>query len=305
MGFKRIFGQEFSKPLLLDFLNNLLIGERKIENITFLDKEQPADTAVDRSVIYDILCETENGDRIIVEMQNSRQPSFKQRSVYYAANAIVRQGERGTQWRYDIKAVYLVAFLNFTLADIGKDFRTDVALMDVQKNTLFTDLLRLIYLQLPLFTKEADECENDFERWIYVLKNMETINRLPWMAKSAVFKRLSEVAEVSALSKEERIRYDHALKQYRDNINVYLGAIEEGREAGREEGREEGRAEGREEGRAEGREEGRAEGREEGRAEGRAEERREMARKLRATGMSIAQIAQVTSLSEEDINALE
>ncbi len=52
IGFKRIFGQEFSKPLLLDFLNNLLVGERKIENITFLDKEMPRDIEGERSIIY-------------------------------------------------------------------------------------------------------------------------------------------------------------------------------------------------------------------------------------------------------------
>ena len=59
VGFKRIFGQEFSKPLLLDFLNNLLVGEKTITEITFLDKEQPAMYADDRSLIYDIYCTTD------------------------------------------------------------------------------------------------------------------------------------------------------------------------------------------------------------------------------------------------------
>ena len=67
IGFKRIFGQEFSKPLLLDFLNNLLVGERKIKNITFLDKEMPRDIDEERSIIYDVLCETETGEKIIVD----------------------------------------------------------------------------------------------------------------------------------------------------------------------------------------------------------------------------------------------
>ena len=56
IGFKLLFGQELSKPLLIDFLNNLLKGERKIKNITFLDKELPAEFEDDRSLIYDILC---------------------------------------------------------------------------------------------------------------------------------------------------------------------------------------------------------------------------------------------------------
>lgn len=95
IGFKRIFGQEVSKPLLLDFLNNLLKGERKITDLTFLDKEQPADYRDDRSLIYDIFCLTDTGEKIIVEMQNKEQPHFADRCLYYYSQAVSRQGERG------------------------------------------------------------------------------------------------------------------------------------------------------------------------------------------------------------------
>lgn len=272
IGFKRIFGQEFSKPLLLDFLNNLLVGERKIENITFLDKEMPRDIEGERSIIYDVLCETETGEKIIVEMQNQRQPFFKQRSIFYASEAISRQARKGREWRFDIKAVYLIAFLNFTLEDIGTTFRTDVALLDMRTKEVFSDKIRLIYLELPYFNKEADECENDFERWIYVLKNMETINRLPWTAKSAVFKRLEEIAEVRALTKEEQMQYDHALKVYRDNYNTFQGAIEEGMKEGREKGR--------------------------------ADKTKEVAQNMKKMGMSIEQIAQACGISVEEAEKL-
>ena len=272
IGFKRIFGQEFSKPLLLDFLNNLLVGERKIENITFLDKEMPRDIEGERSIIYDVLCETETGEKIIVEMQNQRQPFFKQRSIFYASEAISRQARKGREWRFDIKAVYLIAFLNFTLEDIGTTFRTDVALLDMRTKEVFSDKIRLIYLQLPYFNKEADECENDFERWIYVLKNMETINRLPWTAKSAVFKKLEEIAEVRALTKEEQMQYDHALKVYRDNYNTFQGAIEEGMKEGREKGR--------------------------------ADKTKEIVQNMKKMGMSIEQIAQACGISVEEAEKL-
>ena len=84
------------------------------------------------------------------------------------------------------------------------------------------------FLQMPCFTKEMDECENHFERWIYILKNMEILERMPWAAQNAVFRRLAEVAEVSALSKEERIKYDRALKRYRDMYNTITGAEAKG-----------------------------------------------------------------------------
>ena len=208
VGFKRIFGQEISKPVLIAFLNSLLSEERSIVDVKFLDKEQIGISDGDRSLIYDIFCETETGELIIVEMQNKYQPYFKKRSIYYVSRSIVEQGERGSEWKYDIKAVYLVAFLNFKLSDISEDFRTDVALMDMKRRTVFSDKVRLIYLQLPYFTKEADDCENVFERIIYVLKHMDILQRMPWMAQDAVFKKLSEIAEVASLSQEDRRRYD-------------------------------------------------------------------------------------------------
>ena len=264
VGFKRIFGQELSKPLLIDFLNNLLKGEKTIVDLRFLDKEQPALFKEDRSLIYDVFCELENGEQIIVEMQNCNQAYFKNRSIYYVSEAIARQGERGVDWQFNIKAVYLIAFLNYRLPDIGDEFRTDAMLMDKKSKAEFSDKIRLVYLQLPLFQKEAEACENDFDRWIYVLKNMETFNRLPWMAKDSVFHRLSEIADVSAMTKEERQKYDYAIRKYRDNLCVYEGALQRGR----------------------------------------AEERTKMALKMKADGMPLDLIIKYSGLSAEQINAL-
>lgn len=240
VGFKRIFGQELSKPLLLDFLNSLFEGEKHIANLTFLDKEQPALFEEDRSLIYDIYCETDDGEKIIVEMQNKSQPFFKNRSIYYVSESIARQGERGSAWNYAIDSVYLVAFLNFSPLDFKKQFRTDVVLAEKDTTEQFSDKLRMIFLQLPLFTKEADECENQVERWIYLLKNMETLNRLPWAAQSAVFQKLESIADVSGMTRAERLQYDEALKKYRDTISVFEGVRLEGLAEGRKEGRKEG-----------------------------------------------------------------
>ncbi len=281
IGFKRIFGQEVSKPLIIDFLNLLLEGQEHIENITFLDKEQPALFDDDRSLIYDIFCQTDSGKNIVVEMQNKAQPFFKNRSIYYVSEAIARQGERGSSWHYNITAVYLVAFLNFCPVDFEKKFRTDVILADIETKTVFSDKIRMTYLQLPLFTKDMEECDNDFERWIYLLTNMETLTRLPWAAQSAVFKKLEEIADVATLSREERLKYDEGLRKYRDTIGVLEGA--------------------REEGRAEGRVQGRAEGRMEGRAEGEAMTKKKMVQAMLSNGIDVNTISKITGLSAEEI----
>ena len=285
IGFKRIFGQEISKPLLLDFLNNLLAGEEHIVNLSFLDKEQPALYEDDRSLIYDIYCETDEGKKIIVEMQNKSQPYFKNRSIYYVSEAIARQGERGSGWNYAIDAVYLVAFLNFCPMDFKQKFRTDVVLKDKETNDEFSDKIRMTYMQLPLFNKEADECENEFERWIFVLKNMETLTRLPWAAQNAVFKKLEDIADVAALSRQERMKYDEGLRKYRDTISVLQGA------------REDGYAEGMAQGIEQGIEQGMAQGIEQGIEQGEQKKALAIAEKMKAMGLSSKDILEATGIS--------
>ena len=220
MGFKRIFGQAINKDLLIDFLNALLEGERSIKDITFLDKELLPVYREDRGVIYDIYCTDENGEQFIVEMQNQEQINFRERALYYLSQTIARQGEKGPNWKFELKSVYGVFFMNFKLKGSAHKLRTDIVLADRDTHELFTDKMRYIFLELPAFTKEEDECENDFERWIYVLK---------------------KIVDIASLSKEDRMKYDESIKVYRDNLAVRAFAVEEGRAEGREIGRAEER----------------------------------------------------------------
>ena len=208
VGFKRIFGQEINKDLLIDFLNALLVGERCVKDIHFLDKELLPEFEKDRGLIYDIYCTDETGEQFIVEMQNKEHVNFRERTLFYLSQAIARQGEKGASWRFSLKAVYGVFFLNFSLTDLPRKLRTDIVLSDRDSHELFTDKMRFIFLELPSFNKEESECETDFERWIYVLKNMETLQRLPFKARNAVFQRLEQIVDIASMSKEDRVKYD-------------------------------------------------------------------------------------------------
>ena len=284
VGFKRIFGQEVSKDLLIDFLNALLEGERRVKNITFLDKELVPIHEDDRGVIYDVYCTDEDGEQFIVEMQNKGQTNFRERALYYLSQAVSRQGEKGTAWDFDLKAVYGVFFMNFRLKGNARKLRTDVLLVDRDTHEVFTDKMRYIFLELPSFTKEENECETDFERWIYVLKNMETLQRLPFKARSAVFKKLEEVVDIASLSKEERLKYDESIKVYRDKLAVLKYAKQEGIEEGIDIGFERGHKQGRE--------------------EGREKERISIARNLKQLGTTMEVIIRATGLSEAEIEKL-
>ena len=157
------------------------------------------------------------------------------------------------------------------------------------------------FLQLPLFKKEADECDNQVERRIYLLKNIETLSRLPWAAQSAVFKKLESIADVGAMSRAERLKYDEALKKYRDTISVLEGARMEGREEGYKEGWEIGYKEGLEIGYKEGLELGYKEGLE----LGHKEDTIANARKMKAYGLAWDMIAEITGLTIDEVKDLE
>lgn len=282
-GFKKIFGQEISKDLLIDFLNELLKGERIITDLTFLNSEQLPEWEEGRSLIYDIYCQTDTGEKIIVEMQNKSQPYFKERAIYYLSNAVVQQARRGNSWEFQIKAVYGVFFMNFQFSDT-KEFRTDVILADRITGELFSDKFRQIFIALPLFNKEEAECETDFERWIYILKNMSTLERMPFTARKAVFEKLEEIGNVTSLSREDQILYERSINAYRTYVSVMRNE--------------------RAEGFAEGRQEGLQEGHQKGILEGRQEGLTLAARRMKAMGIPAEDIQKVTGLTSEVINSL-
>ena len=275
VGFKRIFGQEINKDLLTDFLNSLLDGERQVKDIKFLDKELLPVYEQDRGLIYDVYCTDEKGGQFIVEMQNKEHVNFRERTLYYLSQAISRQGEKGVEWKFDLKAVYGVFFLNFSLADFPHKLRTDIVLADRDTHELFTDKMRYIFIE-------------------------ETLQRLPFKARKAVFKKLEQIVDIAALSKEERMKYDESIKAYRDQ----LVTMEYQWQQGKAEGLAQGKAEGLAQGKAEGLAQGKAEGLAQGKAEGKEEERLKNARGMKAIGIAPDQISQITGLPLETIEGL-
>jgi predicted transposase/invertase (TIGR01784 family) len=110
--FKIIFGSEENKLVLIDFLNKLLKGERQIEDVHFMNKEQVDNREYSRAAIYDVFCKDKNGEYFIVEMQNDYQSNFVKRMVYYSSECLVHQAEVGGDWEFNLKPVYCIAFTN-------------------------------------------------------------------------------------------------------------------------------------------------------------------------------------------------
>ena len=161
---------------------------------------------------------------------------------------------------------------------LSKDsqLRTDVALTDMANGKIVNPNMRQIFLELPRFTKEANECKDNLERWLYLIKNMGNLQDMPFMEERTEWNDLSRLASVAAMTKKEREAYEISLKHYRD----YYNSIEYAKyEASRE-------------------------GREEGLKEGREEERIEIATKLKSLGIPIATIQESTGLTADEIERL-
>ena len=160
----------------------------------------------------------------------------------------------------------------------------------------FCDKLRQIYIEHPYFIKDENECETDFERWIYVLKNMEILERMPFKGRKAVFDRLEKMASKANMTVAERRQYEEEWK----NANDYYNTLD----YAKEEAQAEGRAIGLAEGRAEGLAVGRAEGLAERKVKGKTEANIENAKKMKTMNLPTETIHEITGLSFEEIEKL-
>lgn len=277
-GFKYLFGTPMNKDLLIGFLNALFHGTHTITDLNYLNSEQLGIHKEDRRAIFDVHCETESGERFIVEMQNVFQQFFKDRSVYYSTFPIREQAKRG-EWNFRLEAVYTVGILNFVFDEDKNStdyFHHEVKLMDVNTKKVFYDKLTFIYLELPKFTKTENELETLFEKWVFVLKNLVRLLERPAALQERVFTRLFEAASIARFTPKQLREYEDSVKAYRDIVN----AVNTARIVGKEEGLEEGRE------------------------EGRKEERTGIARTMKQMGIDTPVIQKATGLSAEEIGEL-
>ena len=250
-GFKAIFANEKNKDLLVDFLNELIIREDKIVDLTYRPTEQLGAEEQDRKAIFDIYCKTDKDEYCIVELQKVRQAYFKDRSIYYSTFPIQEQAVKGN-WNYELHPVYTVAILDFTLfnetEEDKKRYREEVKLMRTSTKTVFYDKLSFIYVELPKFVKNVDELRTNFDRWMYLLKSLPTLQDRPKEIQGKTFDKLFKMAEINKLTPQEMKDYNKSILEYSDVRDAANYAREEGLEEGFKYGKEEGVREGKEDG---------------------------------------------------------
>ena len=281
--FKRLFGTEPNKELLISFLNALLHGREEIREITYLNTEHLGTQEYDRRAVFDVYCVNEKGEHFLVEMQKGEQQFFKDRSVYYSTFAIREQAPRG-EWNYGLKGIYTIGILNFCFNKKDSTYYHEVKLMDTATREVFYDKLTFIYLEMPKFTKTEAELSTMFDKWLYAIRNLPSLLERPRALYEKVFQRLFEAAEIAKFDRRERYEYEESLKAYRDWFSVMETAELRGEERGHAKGLKEGHAKGLE--------------------EGTHKANVATASRLKQMGLSVEDIQKATGLSEEEIREL-
>jgi len=278
-GFKRIFGEEASKVILIDFLNALLPEKARIKDLRFKNTEKLGQTPINRNAIYDIYCENERGEKFIVELQKVKQKYYFDRTIFYSCLAVTEDAQKGDDWDWHVKPVYCISILGFPLpANTNDPEIVQLGSVKNQNGKEIHDRLNYIYIEMPKFNKAENELVTRLDKWLYFIKNLGTFQAIPAVFKNeVVFEAAILKAELAKMSDEDMAKYSSSLKDYINNIANINTAKEDGE----------------------------AKGIAIGEAKGKAEKAIEMAKNCLADGMSIEKIARLTGLSEEEIRGIE
>ena len=237
----------------------------------FKNTEQLGQSDLDRKAIYDIYCENEKGEKFIVELQKAKQNYFKERTIYYSTFPIREQAEKG-DWNYNLKAVYCVGILDFTFDDYESEPEKSEVVHTIklknQNGKTFYDKLTYVYLEMPNFSKPEEALKTRLDKWLYFIKHLEDFQSIPAIFKDEVFMKAFEKAELAKMGEAELYDYEMNLKIYRDYKNTVDTAFDEGK------------------------------------FEGEIQKSFEIAMKMKQRGLSVEDIAEMTGLSEAEINLL-
>ncbi|KAB2977918.1 MULTISPECIES: Rpn family recombination-promoting nuclease/putative transposase [unclassified Wolbachia] len=286
ISFKRIFGTEKNKDILIHFLNDILgfAGKNAIQDIEFLSTIQDPDIASKKQSIVDVLCRDENGLQVIVEMQVAKTKGFEKRAQYYAAKAYSRQADKGDQY-HDLKEIIFIAIADCILFPDKSEYKSNHVILD--QNSFEHDLkdFYFVFIELPKFTKtKEDQLENIVEKWCYFFRyagetREEDLDKI--VGSDVIIKRAYEEMNKFNWSEEELLAYEQMKKRIMDEIAALAQKFDEGLKVGQEKGRQEGIQIGREKGKI------------------------EVAKNLLKAGVSVNLIAESTGLSIDEIEQLK
>ncbi len=299
-GFKRAFGDPRFKGAVFKFLQAALGDEVTItavepHKMAYHDKEVLPAKKGDKRIVYDVYFTLNvdpqqstfksrhllNNDRdkeiehhFILEMQNVYEPPFEDRMTYYASKMVSSQGQAG--WNYDLNPVILIGITNFDFPHLTRQLVQEFELREKTTSESLTKKLRLLFYSLERVPATWKECDTKLEKQLYIIKNMEKMDKNSEPYLSGEYDEIFEAAESAQLYGQEVELYSQSVSRLR--------SIEAGLEFRYEEGV--------------------AKGMEKGMEKGREEEREKFIFSMAAEGLNIDTIAKISDLTKEEVKVI-
>ncbi len=272
VAFKKVFGTESNKHLLISLLNALLRlkGENEIIDVTILPQEQSPVLREEKKIIFDVRCKDQAGNQYIVEMQNRVVPEFFKRCQFYNSHVYVSQLSKGMPY-LNLTPVILLSICNQDLFP-EPEYISYHKILNVDNGKQYLKDLSFVFVELQKFNKKETELETLEEKWLFFLKEAHDRQSVPTSLQATPVATAFDVLEQFNWSKEE---YDLYI-QNKLAVDTELGALQEAK----------------------------AEGLKEGEEKGKLEEKRAIAKNLIDQGLEIKIVSKATGLSEEQIQAI-
>ncbi|WPX97449.1 Rpn family recombination-promoting nuclease/putative transposase [Candidatus Bandiella euplotis] len=246
VAFKRIFGTEKNKDILVHFLNDIIVSKdmKPIKEVSIIDPNLHPDIKYEKRSVVDVLCEDEDGIKYIVEMQVAKVAGFEKRAQYYAARAYTAQHDKGEAY-VNLKKVFFLAITEYVMFPKKKHYKCDHWILD--KDTHERDLkdFSFTFLELPKFNKKIDELKTYEDKWCYFFKHADDPDDVTELLTKSneVMKKAYEELKAYNWTKKELVSYEAAEKVAMDLKAREQYVEHEAREKALAEGMEKGREE--------------------------------------------------------------
>src|ERR1700722_16783978 len=226
VAFKKIFGTEKNKDILIHFLNDMITFKENgpIVSVTFLKTVQDPEAALKKTSIVDILCKDERGNHYIVEMQVAKEKGFAKRAQYYASKAYISQAGSGSAY-HDLKEVIFVAIADFVMFPEKAEYKSDHVILDKRSHENDLKDFSFTFLELPKFNKNIDQLSNMIEKWCYFFKSAESTSvedMLKLIENDEIMEKAYRQLDRFSWNDEELLTYDQSEKYE----GAYLASME-------------------------------------------------------------------------------
>ena len=218
-----------SRTNLINFLNDILGPQLQspIENL-YVAKESlnHSGSKESRASILDLHCTDMENRHFEVEVQKYSMKNFIKRIGYYASQLIIEQGEPGKDWNYKVNPVYILSILNFELFHDRRAIRRATTL-DIETHEQILDSYNYTFIELPKISPEISEKSDEVQKWLFVLNNLDKLQKLPPAVSTHKFDRLLLPAKIANFNREELKQYEDAMRLEWDEYAIKQQKIED------------------------------------------------------------------------------